>query len=54
MTDLELVERLCALLSEAVAIVNEQAQLLSMHGITESGALDARREQLLAAADKTM
>jgi hypothetical protein len=54
MTDLELVERLCTLLSEAVEIVRAQSELLAMHGITGSGALDARRERLLSAADETM
>lgn len=54
MTDRELVERLCALLSDAVEIVRAQSELLAMHGITDSGALGARRERLLSAADETM
>lgn len=54
MSNAELVERLCALLSEAIEIVRAQSELLAMHGISDGGALDARRERLLSAADDTM
>lgn len=54
MSDRELVERLCALLCDAVAIVREQSELLAMHGIADDGALGARRERLLSAADETV
>ena len=48
MSELETIERLCALLEEACALIREQAALLAMHGIkTENGELERRRATML-------
>ncbi len=53
MPDLETVERLCLMLSEAAEIIAKQAQLLAMHGIrTDNGRLEHEREELLRAIER--
>ena len=54
MSNLELIERLCALLDEAQQIIREQAKLLAMHGITtDDGKLEAGRTALLEAIERS-
>lgn len=50
---MNLIERLCALLREAVTLVNELQTLLAMHGIeTSDGNLERRCAALRDEADK--
>lgn len=48
MSNLQIIETLCALLTDAANIIREQAEILEMHGIqTDSGALEGKRRALL-------
>ena len=53
MTNLQMIERLCGLLDEALGIIKEQAALLAMHGIeTDGGSLETERRKLLETVEK--
>lgn len=55
MSNLELIERLCALLDAAQSIIREQAAMLEMHGASDaSGDLERRRAALLADVESTI
>lgn len=48
MSNLELIERLCAMLDTAQGVIREQAELLAMHGVeSDDGALERKRQELL-------
>lgn len=48
-SNLQIIESLCAMLDEAQKIIREQAALLDMHGIhTDGGALEQSRAALLS------
>ena len=48
MSNLELIERLCAMLDMAQGIIRAQAEILAMHGIeSEGGELESMRQELL-------
>jgi hypothetical protein len=49
MSNLQIIERLCAMLDEAQIIIRAQAGMLEMHGIeTDNGTLESDRAKLLA------
>ncbi len=53
MSNLEMIERLCALLSEAIELVKEQAAILEMHGIqTDAETIERKRTHLLERVEK--
>ncbi len=55
MSNLQLIERLCKLLDQAQDIIQQQAELLEMHGIaTESGVLEESRAGLLADVESSI
>ena len=48
MSNLQIIERLCALLEEASKMIRTQAELMEMHGIkTADGVLEEGRKRLL-------
>lgn len=54
MSNLELIERLCAMLDEAQDIIRKQAALLSEHGIEiDSRRLEEQRQRLLDEIERT-
>ena len=53
MSNLEMIERLCALLSEAIELVKDQAAILEMHGIqTDADTIEQKRTHLLERVEK--
>lgn len=53
MSNLKMIECLCALLSEAIELVKDQAALLEMHGIqTDTETIERKRTQLLERVEK--
>ena len=56
MSNLQLIERLCAMLDEAQSIIKEQAELLAQHGIECDGTerLVERRTELLTDIENTI
>ncbi len=54
MSNLELIERLCAMLDEAQDIIRKQAALLGEHGIeTDGRLLEEQRQRLLDEIERT-
>lgn len=48
MSNLQIIESLCAILDEAQRIIRAQAEILAMHGIeTDTGTLETERQALL-------
>lgn len=55
MSNLQIIERLCALLDGAQNIIKEQERLLALHGIeTDAGELEDRRAALLEDIELSM
>ena len=55
MSNLELIQRLCAMLDAAQGIIRTQAEILAMHGIQSgSGELEHRRQELLEEIEITI
>lgn len=53
MSNLQMIERLFAMLTEALDVIRQQHELLSMHGIyTEDGGIERKRDQLLSDVEK--
>lgn len=53
MTNSQMIERLCTMLENALDIIQEQAKVLAMHGITtHAGTLEGKREKLFIQASK--
>ena len=53
MSNLEMIERLCALLSEAIELVKDQAAIMEMHGIqTDAKTIERKRTHLLERVEK--
>ena len=49
MSNLQIIERLCAMLEDAATIIRQQAEILAQHGIeTETGTLERERTRLLS------
>ena len=49
MSNIQIIERLCAMLDEAASIIRAQAEILSQHGIeTDTGTLEQERTRLLS------
>ena len=55
MSNLELIQRLCAMLDAAQGIIRQQAEILAMHGIESGGGeLECKRQGLLAEIENTI
>ena len=50
---MQTIERLCAMLEEAIGIIRQQAELLEMHGIaTNDASIENAREDFLSRAER--
>ena len=55
MSNLQIIEKLCGMLDSAQAIIREQAELLTMHGIeTDAGEIERRRTELVAELERSI
>lgn len=55
MSNLELIQRLCCMLDAAQGIIQQQAEILSMHGIESvGGEVEKQRAALLAEIENTI
>lgn len=53
MSNLQIIESLCAMLDEAQRVIRAQAELLEMHGIkTDAGNLEKSRADLLSRIER--
>ena len=55
MSNLEVIQRLCAMLDAAQGVIRAQAEILAMHEIeSEGGELESRRQALLNDIEMTV
>ena len=55
MSDLQIIEKLCAMLDSAQEIIREQAALLAMYGIeSDAGEIERRRAELLDEIERSI
>lgn len=53
MSNIQMIQRLCALLDDACNIIRQQAELMALHGIeTEDGSVEEKRTALLETVER--